>query len=222
MGNSMGGVSSTRAAKVMKINGELFKLKTPAKVFDIIKDYPDHILLDSEEFLRFNLRAKPLDPEEDLKPNKIYLLVELPKFPSPLRRVRSGVRETRRDFARMTQRTVSDLPMATTSTATTDSDDGGLVDSPVCPTRVKMRFPKAVVEKIMAESRDNLEVAEKIRRIYLEDPTAGNGGGVAAPVVEECSGGGTEERESGEEADVDRHCFKVMCRPYHRKYKRLA
>lgn len=182
MGNNMGGanIKGGKSTKVMKTNGDLFKLKTPVKVFDVIKDYPDHVLLDSDDFLRFNLRSIPLEPEYELRPKKIYLLVELPKFPSPLRRVRSGVRQSRRDnLVKITRRSVSVLSITTKSTA---------ARSTVGPTQVKMRLPKAVVERIVAESRDEVEVAQRILRLYLEDV----GGDVAAPVVEDGGGRGEE------------------------------
>lgn len=229
MGNNMGGGSS-KAAKVMKINGEFFKLKIPAKVFDVIKDYPNHVLLDSKEFLRFNLRAKPLDPEDELKPRRIYLLVELPKFPGPIRRVRSSLNTTtmapRIDLTKLTQRSASDLSIITRSTASTDSDDGGSVDSPAGSTRVKMRLPKVQVERIMKESGDEVEVAQKILQLYLGDSPTRTGGDAADP-VEEDGGGRGEERESVVGAAVDKHRFSghPTCLPYgsyRRKYKKLT
>ncbi|KNA16011.1 hypothetical protein SOVF_093120 [Spinacia oleracea] len=229
MGNNMGGGSS-KSAKIMKINGENFKLKIPVKVFDVIKDYPDHILLDSEEFLRFNLRAKPLNPEDELKPRKIYLLVELPKFPlnnqSPLRKVRSSVlasTATNRDVMMMkkeSRRSASDdLTILTRSTAAdfVDVDDGGDGSSPVGPTRVKMRLSKARVQKIMEESGDdNLEAAKRIIRLCLKENAAVSSGDVAV-----------EEIESDEDVKVETHCLNVygMCSPcsiYRSKYKKLT
>ncbi|XP_021755032.1 uncharacterized protein At1g66480-like [Chenopodium quinoa] len=223
MGNNMGGGTS-KTSKIMKINGENFKLKIPAKVFDVIKDYPDHILLDSEDFLRFNLRAKPLNPDFELKPRKIYLLVELPKFPlnntcnsnyqTPLREVRSGVlapTTTTKDF--MSRRTASDdLTLITRSMADYGSSVG--------PTRVKMKLPKAQVQRIMEESGDDVEAAKKIIRLCLEDNTAVCGGGAAVEA---------EERENGGVVNVEsrRHCSSVydmcsLCSSYRRKYKKLT
>ncbi|OMP05213.1 hypothetical protein CCACVL1_02001 [Corchorus capsularis] len=93
MGNSIGG---RKKAKVMKVDGETLKLKTPIRAWDVVKDYPGHVLLDSEAVKHFGIRAKPLEPQQDLKPKKIYFLVELPKLPADEdynkapRRVRSG------------------------------------------------------------------------------------------------------------------------------------
>ena len=70
----------TRKAKVMKIDGEIFKLKTPATANDVVKDYFSHVLLDSQAVKNFGLRAKPLEPHQELKPKRIYFLVELPKI----------------------------------------------------------------------------------------------------------------------------------------------
>ncbi|XP_021737194.1 uncharacterized protein At1g66480-like [Chenopodium quinoa] len=223
MGNNMGGGTS-KTSKIMKINGENFKLKIPAKVFDVIKDYPDHILLDSEEFLRFNLRAKPLNPDFELKPRKIYLLVELPKFPlnntcnnntqTPLRKVRSGVlapTTTTKDL--MSRRSASDdLTLITRSMA----DNG----SSVGPTRVKIKLPKAQVQRIMEENGDDVEAAKKIIQLCLEDNPAVCGGVAAVEV---------EERENGGEVNVEsrRRCSSVYdrcspCSSYRRKYKKLT
>lgn len=218
---------NSKAAKIMKINGEFFKFKVPSKVIDVTKDYPHHILLDSQDFLKFNLRAIPLSPYDDLQPRKIYLLVQLPKFPhkpndisiqSPLRRAQSGVLEstpTARESTmvmkkKLPRRSISDLTMNTKSTA----------DSPVGPTRVKMRLPKAQVQKIMDSGDDDVEIAQRILRLYFQQQNGDVSGSVAD----------VEEGESGVEADVERHFEDHvngygMCSPcysYRRKYKKLT
>lgn len=83
MGNSLPGVGGgkKKKAKVMKIDGEIFKLQTPIKVFEVIKDYSGHVVLESNAVKRYGIRATPLDLEENLEPGKIYFLVELPKLP---------------------------------------------------------------------------------------------------------------------------------------------
>lgn len=78
MGNTIGG---RRKAKVMKIDGETIKLKTPIQASEVVKDYPGYVLLDSEAVKHFGIRAKPLEPRQQLKPKKVYFLVELPKLP---------------------------------------------------------------------------------------------------------------------------------------------
>ncbi|XP_015931515.1 uncharacterized protein At1g66480 [Arachis duranensis] len=175
MGNAIG--IRSKKAKVMKIDGETFKLKTPAVANDVVKDYPGHVLLDSQAVKHFGLRAKPLDPDQSLKPNKIYFLVELPKVKPEVesdglpRRVRSsGVRginaKERLELLALSKRSASDLTLV--------RPEAGLNGG---PTRVRMRLPKAQLEKLIEESNnDGAEVAEKIMNMYM----AGAGAGAAA------------------------------------------
>ncbi|ESW35399.1 hypothetical protein PHAVU_001G232100 [Phaseolus vulgaris] len=175
MGNAMG----SKKAKVMKIDGETFKLKTPATANDVVKDYPGHVLLDSHAVKNFGPRAKPLEPHHELRPRKLYFLVELPKVrPEPLtRRVRSsGIRgmnaKDRLDFLMLSKRSVSDLAVVKNRPG---PDSSG-------PTRVRMRVPKAQLERLMEESHDGGEVAEKILSLYMGNNAAAVDGG--ATVVE--------------------------------------
>ncbi|KAK7321509.1 hypothetical protein VNO77_32231 [Canavalia gladiata] len=177
MGNTMG---RSKKAKVMKIDGETFKLKTPARVNDVVKDHPGHVLLDSEAVKHFGLRAEPLEPHHELKPKKIYFLLELPKVQPEEdktalpRRVRSsGIRgmnaKDRLEFLMLSKRSVSDLTLV--KPPSNLGMDG--------PMRVKMRLPKAQLDKLMEESNDRSEVAEKIISLYMGS-NGGEGGGVAA------------------------------------------
>ncbi|KAF2300479.1 hypothetical protein GH714_013760 [Hevea brasiliensis] len=142
----------------MKIDGETFKLKTPARARDVVKDYPGHVLLDSEAVKHFGIRAKPLESEQELKPKKIYFLVELPKVPEEkelsraTRRVRSGIYMSAKDRLEclmLSRKSVSDLSIA--RSLSTQVPDGPT------PVRVKMRLPKAQVEKLVEESKDEVE-----------------------------------------------------------------
>ncbi|KAH7556950.1 hypothetical protein JRO89_XS11G0016100 [Xanthoceras sorbifolium] len=178
MGNNIGG--RTKKAKVMKINGETMKLKTPIQAREVIKDYPDHVVLDSEAVKHFGVRAKPLEPQQHLQPKKTYFLVQLPKF-DPLdhdhqenkyvpRRVKSGIHmgaKDRLELLMLSRRAVSDL-----SSSTAVSASGGGAAGPM---RVKMRLPKAQLERLLEESKDEVEVAEKIADLYVEK----SGGGTA-------------------------------------------
>ncbi|KAK8611575.1 hypothetical protein V6N13_131622 [Hibiscus sabdariffa] len=167
MGNSIGG---RKMAKVMKIDGQTIKLKTPIRVWDVVKDYPGHVLLESESVKHYGIRAKPLEPQQDLKPKKVYFLVELPKFPQDKapRRVRSGgihmSAKDRLECLMLSRRTVSDLPMVRASSA----------DGVVAPAgsgelmTVKMRLPRSQMAKLVEESRDGVEVAQKILNLYIE------------------------------------------------------
>lgn len=165
MGNNLG---RSKKAKVMKINGETFKLKTPARASDVVKDYPGYVLLDSDAVKHFGIRAKPLEPQQELKARKIYFLVELPKFPegkegrSAARRVRSGIHMSAKDRLEclmLSRRTVSDVSMVRPSSSQTS-------DGPA-PVRVRMRLPKSQVQKLVQESKDEVEVAEKIIDLYM-------------------------------------------------------
>lgn len=149
MGNSFtgsGGGGGKKKAKVMKIDGEIFKLKTPIQVFEVIKDYAGHVLLESKAVKRYGIRANPLDPEEFLEAGKIYFLVELPKPPvekkvvAVTRRVQSGVNLTakeRLDCLMMSRRSASEVELVR-------ADGGGLDGSG--SVRVKVRLPKAEVD----------------------------------------------------------------------------
>lgn len=170
MGNTIG---KNKKAKIMKIDGETFKVKTPTTSNDVVKDYPNHVLLDSQAVKHFGLRAKPLEPNQELKPKKIYFLLELPKInpeedkPSLPRRVRSsGIKnmnaKDRLELLMLSKRSVSDI----------SSVKPGLgLDGPM---RLKMRLPKAQLEKLMEESNDKAEVAEKIMSLYMEKSGGGD------------------------------------------------
>ncbi|XP_054799117.1 uncharacterized protein At1g66480-like [Prosopis cineraria] len=183
MGNAVG---RSRKAKVMKVDGETFKLKTPARVDDVVKDHPGHVLLDSEAVKHFGVRAKPLEPHQELKPKRIYFLVELPKAQPPAepqlaRRVRSsGIRgmnaKDRLDFLMLSKRSVSDITFANKQLPPVGQLDGSGADGE--PIRVKMRLPKAQLEKLMEESDDRAQVAEKIIKLYMAN-NAAEAGGVA-------------------------------------------
>ncbi|KAG4191193.1 hypothetical protein ERO13_A07G076700v2 [Gossypium hirsutum] len=183
MGNSIGGRNK---AKVMKIDGETIKLKTPIRVWDVLKDYPTgHVLLDSQTVKHYGIRAKPLEPQESLKPKKIYFLVELPKLADDEvhkapRRVRSGgihmSAKDRLECLMLSRRTVSDLSMVRPSSTSMVSDGvrlggGGGGTSGGGMMTVKMRLPKSQMAKLVEESKDGVEVAEKILDHYI-----GNGG----------------------------------------------
>lgn len=158
-----------KKAKVMKINGETFKLKTPVKACDVVKDYPGFVLLESNTVKKFGIKAKPLEPQQELIPRKIYFLVELPKFPEKevTRRARSFVHTSAKDRLEglmLSRRSASDLStMRSTSRA---SDSRGANFGRV---QVKMRLPKAKLDKLVEESKDEAEVAEKIIHLFKQN-----------------------------------------------------
>ncbi|KAH9617622.1 hypothetical protein KSS87_006085 [Heliosperma pusillum] len=171
MGNTLGRKKTT---KIMKINGETMKFKTPIKVEDVVKDYPGHVVLDSEAVRHYGIRAKPLESYSNLERKKLYFLVELPKFSQDHqhrvpRRVRSAIQMSAKDRLEnllLSRRSVSDLSIMGPATSieveagSHNSAEGGLTTS--AGTRIKMRLPRAQVEKFMSQSRDREEVVEKI------------------------------------------------------------
>lgn len=160
MGNTFG---SKKTTKVMKINGETFKLKTPVKAGDVLKDHPGLVLLESEAVKHYGTRAKPLEAHKELHPKRLYFLVELPKETKP-RRVRSGINMSAKDRLEslmLTRRSASDLSiMKQTKIGGVDEENNGGV-------RVKMRLPKAEVEKLIQECKDEAEAAAKIMRLCM-------------------------------------------------------
>ncbi|KAJ8545921.1 hypothetical protein K7X08_018504 [Anisodus acutangulus] len=160
MGNNIGG--NKKKTKVMKINGEILKLKTPVTTSDVLKDYPCHVLLESEQVKKFGIRAKPFEPHQELKPSKIYFLVELPLFPKEeitnkvTRKVKSAVHMSAHDRLEclmLSRRSASDLSIS-------KPNNGAAV-------QLKMKLPRGVVQKLIEESRDEKEVAEKIMDLCM-------------------------------------------------------
>ncbi|PON77430.1 plastid movement impaired protein [Parasponia andersonii] len=188
MGNTIGG--GRKRVKVMKINGETFKLKIPVRVGEVVKDHPGHVILDSEAVKHFGVRAKPLEAQQELKPKKLYFLVELPTFfeddhHKTARRVRSGINmsaKERLECLMLSRRAISDLSMVRPSSRLVSGGQEIVPDSG--PMRVKMRLPRAQVAKLVEESRDEVEVAEKIIDLYME-----NGGRSGGDVAEVKNGG---------------------------------
>ncbi|KAH6814944.1 plastid movement impaired protein [Perilla frutescens var. frutescens] len=186
MGNSLGG---SKSAKVMKINGESFKLKTPIWAGSVVERYPGHVLLESEAVKHYGVRAKPLEPQQELKPKRLYFLVELPKFPEEktARRVRSGIQMSAKDRLEslmLARRSASDLSiMKPPSIAAEEAEEKNEISAAAengGGVRVRMRLPRAEVERLIAESRDNGEVAEKIVGLCMARSSAAANGGDAS------------------------------------------
>ncbi|KAF8390052.1 hypothetical protein HHK36_024573 [Tetracentron sinense] len=174
MGNSLGG---RKMAKVMKIDGETFKLKTPVRVREVVKDYPGHVLIESEAVKHFGVRAKPLEPQQELKKRRLYFLVELPKLPEEKapRRGRSGIHMSAKDKLEtlmLSRRSASDLSIMKPRSLILDKAGEESMNGAV---RVRMRLPKAQVTKLVKESKNATEAAEKIMDLCI----ANSGDGVA-------------------------------------------
>ncbi|KAF9673978.1 hypothetical protein SADUNF_Sadunf10G0080000 [Salix dunnii] len=171
MGNSLGW---KKDAKVMKISGETFKFKTPVKAGEVVKDYPGHVLLESEAVKHYGIRAKPLKAHQDLVPKRLYFLVELPES-TPTdqkdpRRVRSGINMSAKDRLEslmLSRRSTSDLSIINPASIAAEEAKSGAM-------RVKMRLPRAEVEKLMQESKDETEAAAKIVDLCMANTAGGS------------------------------------------------
>lgn len=155
----------------MKINGETIKLKTPIQAGAVTKDYPGYVLLDSEAVKHFGIRAKPLGLFQELKPKRLYFLVELPKIAEErgTRKVRSGINMSAKDrleSLKLARRSVSDLTLMQQKSSIGQERPSGEMENDQ-PVRLKMRLPKAEVQKLMNESKSEAEAAERIMQLCL-------------------------------------------------------
>lgn len=211
MGNSLGG---RRRAKVMKLDGEIIKFKLPVTVQDVIKDHPDHVLMDSEAVRHLGVKARPLEEYRELKAKRLYFLVQLPKVvvnEKLPRRVRSGGinmgAKERLESLMLSRRAASDLTLlkAPAGASVQTDSEGGM--------RLRMRLPKSEVARVVEESKDAGEAAEKIMELYAgggkrqtgassvvrrEDFSGAGAGGVG--------GVGGEARNAGEGRPSARVC----------------
>lgn len=160
MGNAIG--AKRKTAKVMKIDGTTIRFKATATAGDVLRDHPGYSLLESEEVRQLGIRARPLPPDQLLKPKKLYFLVELPRLPDQRvpRRAWSGAlhvsAKERLESLMLSRRAVSDLSVGKASV-----EDGAV--------RLKMRLPRSQVAKLVAESKDSAEVAEKIANLCVSN-----------------------------------------------------
>ncbi|CAN6224394.1 unnamed protein product [Urochloa humidicola] len=195
MGNALAG--RRRAAKVMTVDGATFRYKTPAAAGAALRGHPGHQLLESEEVRRLGVRARPLDRDAPLKPGKLYFLVQIPRGGSSIgddgdprapRKTWSsgalhvGARE-RLESLMLSRRTVSDVASIMPSSAARLAVAAAGGDSPpeakkkeAPPSvevgadgavRLRMRLPKAEVARLMKESRDPAEAAERIMQLCV-------------------------------------------------------
>ncbi|KAF8117083.1 hypothetical protein N665_0012s0093 [Sinapis alba] len=162
MGNSLGGKKTT---KVMKIDGETFKLKTPVTAEEVLKDFPGHVLLESESVKHYGARAKPLEMKQRLEAKRLYFVVE-PVQECPPRRVRSGIHMSAKErlenlmLARRSSSDLSILKPAREWSKTEEKEGGGAV-------RVKLRIPKAELERLIKEGATEAEATQKIAALYM-------------------------------------------------------
>lgn len=203
MGNALAG--RRRVAKVMTVDGATFRYKAPATAGTALRGHPGHQLLESDEVRRLGVRARPLDRDAALKPGKLYFLVQLPRGgggrgdeDDDLRAPRKtwsgalhvGARE-RLESLMLSRRTVSDVAslMPSARGPAGVGGGGGLGGEGVSgrsssveagadgAVRLRMRLPKAEVARLMKESRDPAEAAERIMQLCV----ARDQGGGPAP-----------------------------------------
>lgn len=178
MGNiSLG--AGRKTAKVMTINGETIKFKTPVRAESVLEGHtPGHVLLEAEAVKHYGVRAKPLEPHQELKPKRLYFLVcrydDDAKL-QPGRRVHSGIQMTAKDRLEslmLARRSASDLCIMKPPSISLEENrkmfisggSGGGI-------RMTMRLPKAEVERLMAETKDKAQMAEKIVNLYIQSRT---------------------------------------------------
>ncbi|KAK3123474.1 hypothetical protein QOZ80_8AG0631490 [Eleusine coracana subsp. coracana] len=172
MGNAIAG--KRRTARVMKVDGSTCKYKPPAVAGDALRDHPGHHLLESEEVRRLGVRARPLDPDAPLKPGKLYFLVELPRLAAASSRVPrrtwsgaltyggGGGAGERLESLMLARRSASDVAATVKAmAAAVEAGEDGAV-------RLRVRLPKAEVARLVGESRDAGEAAEKIMRLCVD------------------------------------------------------
>ncbi|CAA7022575.1 unnamed protein product [Microthlaspi erraticum] len=164
MGNSLGGKKTT---KVMKIDGESFKLKTPVTAEEVLKDFPGHVLLDSESVKHYGARAKPLEAKQRLEAKRLYFVVE-PVKECPPRRVRSGIHmsaKERLENLMLARRSSSDLSILNPSGGWTTEEEGGGGGGGAV--RVKVRVPKAELQRLVKEGATEAEATQKIAALFM-------------------------------------------------------
>ena len=193
MGNALAG--KRRVAKVMTVDGATFRHKTPATAGAALRGHPGHQLLESDEVRRLGVRARPLDRDAALKPGKLYFLVQLPpgggRDDDDLRAPRKtwsgalhvGARE-RLESLMLSRRTVSDVASLMPRTAAGGGESMGAARRPSSveagadgAVRLRMRLPKAEVARLMKESRDPAEAAERIMQLCVARDQQGGGAG---------------------------------------------
>ncbi|KAK4758737.1 hypothetical protein SAY87_020038 [Trapa incisa] len=232
MGNFMGG-RDQKVAKVMKITGDILKFKAPVTAGEVLKDHPGLVLLDSESVKHYGVRAKPLPEHQLLRPRRLYFLLELPKEKGVPRRVRSGIAMTAKDRLEnlmLSRRSTSDLSAIAKAAASPGNDGGsdGLVrghEEAVgsSGTRLKLRLPKEEVERLMRESKDEAEAAERIMRLYVAGPKNHDGPDGGDNLSEDGSVGGSSLQQQEQQQELhSSHGRRNREGPKKREKKRVS
>ncbi|GLJ50384.1 hypothetical protein SUGI_1073960 [Cryptomeria japonica] len=149
--------------KIMKLDGQVMKVKGPLIVDDILADYPGYVILHSEAVRHMGVKAKPLDGSATLNAKHLYFLVQLPKVENHKReprRVRSGIpmnAKSRLESMLLTHRSISDISHMNCDPSSSEimSEDNGAV-------RVKVRLTKAQLIEMLGESQESFDTVERI------------------------------------------------------------
>lgn len=185
MGNAIPSRGHKRI-KIMMLDGQEIKFKAPMTVDEIMRTYPDHVVLDSEAVRHLGIRAKPLHESTQLQPKRLYFLVEWPKVkginntnraPTRVRSEISMTAKSRLESMLLARRSVSDISAIGASNGSRAGLYPSLTNSPSAQpnqtgaedgaVRLKIRLTKAQLSKFMAESQDGSQTAEKILDAYL-------------------------------------------------------
>ncbi|KAK7407653.1 hypothetical protein VNO78_09635 [Psophocarpus tetragonolobus] len=159
MGNGLG-LGGKKTTKVMKIDGETMKLRTPVRASEVLKEHPGLVLLESEEVKHYGIRAKPLEGNKELMAKRLYFLVELPKEAVVPRRVRSGINMSAKDRLEslvLARRSASDL---------TIMNKGSV--------RLKMRLPRGEVERVMSGCQTQAQASDNIIGLCMANAASNN------------------------------------------------
>ncbi|CAN0916176.1 Uncharacterized protein At1g66480 [Linum grandiflorum] len=159
----MGNVKSKRA-QLMTIDGQTTILKLPILARDVLN--PGHVLLEAESVKRYGSRAKPLEPNQNLLPKRLYFLVPQTAPYSMEAAVPMNAKDR-----------LEKLMLARRSPSTSDNVAVEEVsDGEGRRMRVKMRLPRKEVERLMRESGDQRDAAASILDLYVNGGNMNTGG----------------------------------------------
>ncbi|WOL10285.1 hypothetical protein Cni_G19040 [Canna indica] len=85
MGNGASCVSASRAAaaKLVRTDGVVCPVETPAGAAEIMMEFPGHVVARADEVARTR-RAAPMRADDELRPGAVYLLLPLDRVGSRL------------------------------------------------------------------------------------------------------------------------------------------
>lgn len=179
MGNIMGRgrKRKERSAKVMMIDGRVIRPDPQATAAGVLRDHPGYSLLEAYG------DSRPLDFGHPLEPGKLYFLLELPRPPTLRRELRRSAVERLESLKfsqprRMAVSAIERRSEVRDGSAGVGAGGGGTEDF-----LVRVRLPKARVAKLVAESEDKAEVAEKIVALYLAEKVEPAATSMSSPAV---------------------------------------